>query len=338
MSAQPHEPIAALLRELVPAIAHRCALYVGGARLAEIGAELSDSAEHLVHELRFPSGEDGELVLWSRTPLPPLAHSWARSVAAHAASLRAAVRARASDTERDRAFAMVGHELRSPLQTLVMGMDLVLMRLRATADETPRDWLLHRLEQLERTVDGLAALADRLLEASRPRAKHHAARPARNAIVDAGSVLDEVVTSVAEDAVWAACEIVVHKSGELTGRWERVQLERVLANLITNARKYGGGRPITIEVSGEPTGVIIRVRDEGLGIPARDLPHIFERFYRGENGGRASGLGVGLWIVEGLVHQLGGTIACESQVGAGTTFTVRLPRTGDELTSSPEPG
>jgi signal transduction histidine kinase len=107
------------------------------------------------------------------------------------------------------------------------------------------------------------------------------------------------------------------------------RFSHVLQNLITNAIKYtpGGG---WVEVSTQllPTEIHIQVRDTGLGIPASDLPYLFEKFYRVQNDEhqKRTGSGLGLAIVKGIVEQHGGRVWAESKSGAGSTFTVSLPR------------
>jgi signal transduction histidine kinase len=113
----------------------------------------------------------------------------------------------------------------------------------------------------------------------------------------------------------------------------------VLLNLLTNAVKYspdGGDVVVTVrqehvgtgDMAGDLAGetAMLAVQDGGIGIPATDLPHIFERFYRASNvGGRSRGTGLGLSAVQQIVEQHGGTITAESEPGVGTTITVRLP-------------
>jgi signal transduction histidine kinase len=105
----------------------------------------------------------------------------------------------------------------------------------------------------------------------------------------------------------------------------------MLLNLLDNAIKYspGGGEVLlTVEAQAGPTGrwAVLTVRDQGIGIPAADLPRLFERFHRAENVvGRIGGTGIGLALVRQTVESHGGTIAVESQESVGTTFTVHLP-------------
>ena len=112
---------------------------------------------------------------------------------------------------------------------------------------------------------------------------------------------------------------------------DETRAHRVLANLLTNAIKYspdGGPVRVTIKESDGPDGkaAVLVVRDEGLGIPQDDLPHVFDRFHRGANVvGRFAGIGIGLASARELVELYGGTISVESEEGTGSTLVVRLP-------------
>jgi signal transduction histidine kinase len=111
-------------------------------------------------------------------------------------------------------------------------------------------------------------------------------------------------------------------------RHDPQRLGQVLINLIGNALKFtprGGSVVVTLAAQGK--GARIQVADTGVGIDASELPHIFERFYRGSrvNEARGSGSGLGLAIVRSIVDMHGGRVMVESQVGSGSTFTVTLP-------------
>jgi signal transduction histidine kinase len=115
---------------------------------------------------------------------------------------------------------------------------------------------------------------------------------------------------------------------KLVGIWDPLRLERVLGNLLGNAVKYSpAGGDVHVEiVRDEPGWAIVTVRDGGIGIPAADLPHVFERYHRAANViGRFPGEGIGLPGAKQVVDQHGGTILITSTEGHGATFTVRLP-------------
>jgi PAS domain S-box-containing protein len=121
------------------------------------------------------------------------------------------------------------------------------------------------------------------------------------------------------------------------GEWDATRLERVITNLLSNAVKYSPeGGDITVAVSVERStrqSVVIAVHDRGIGIPASDLPHIFQRFYRASNvRGRFAGTGIGLAGARRIVEAHGGELSLESVEGSGTSVTIRLPL--DETSST----
>jgi signal transduction histidine kinase len=128
--------------------------------------------------------------------------------------------------------------------------------------------------------------------------------------------------------------------GPLLGRWDRVRLEQVVANLVSNAIRYGGAGPVEVTLRAGPGEVTLAVRDHGRGIAAEDRARIFDRYERGRNAQGAGGLGLGLYVVRRIVEAHGGRIAVESQPGDGATFTVTLPRDeqDDASLTGPAPG
>ena len=121
----------------------------------------------------------------------------------------------------------------------------------------------------------------------------------------------------------------------VVGSWDGARLERAVQNLISNAIKFSpdGGEVtvgLTRDVTPDGDVAVLTVRDQGLGIPADDLPHLFTRFYRAGNVvGKVAGTGLGLASVRQVVEGHGGSIAVESTLGAGSTFTLHLPLEGE---------
>jgi signal transduction histidine kinase len=110
---------------------------------------------------------------------------------------------------------------------------------------------------------------------------------------------------------------------------DRGRLFQVLANLLDNALKYtatGGRVRLSVEPDGRGAGTMVSVADDGVGIAEKDLPHIFERYYRGDENRSGPGAGLGLPLVQGVVEAHGGKVTVESELGKGSTFRVFLPR------------
>ena len=117
---------------------------------------------------------------------------------------------------------------------------------------------------------------------------------------------------------------------QLVGEWDFERLERAVSGLLTNALRYSPrGGDIVLTIAHEPDDAggraIMRVIDQGIGVSADELPHMFDLFFRGKNAEHIPGSGVGLADIHGIVTAHGGTVAVESVEGAGSTFTVTLP-------------
>ena len=111
-----------------------------------------------------------------------------------------------------------------------------------------------------------------------------------------------------------------------TGRWDRIRIEQVIANLLVNAAKFGEGKPISLEVSAQGDHARLRVVDRGIGIPEEHQSRVFDRFERAVPAHHFGGLGLGLYVVRQIAEAHGGRVQVESTPGSGATFTVDLPR------------
>jgi excisionase family DNA binding protein len=229
---------------------------------------------------------------------------------------------------RDEFLGAVAHDLRSPLTTM-QGMAQLLGRQaqRANVPELPR--LVAGLETIQRSARKMTAMVQDLLDLSQLEAGREL-ELARSMVdlvaLTQGAVHDaEQTTSRHAFTVYLPDHLVA-------GEWDGLRLERVLANLLSNAVKYSpDGGTITVrvdeETAAEGTWAVVTVADEGIGIAAEELPHIFERFYRAPSvTGRVLGTGLGLAGARRIVEEHGGTVEVESIVGDGSRFTVRLPR------------
>ena len=140
-------------------------------------------------------------------------------------------------------------------------------------------------------------------------------------------VVREVIARIEGDMRYAGYEprIELHAAGPIIGYWDQGRLDEVVMNLLANAIKFGGGKPVTVGLEAMGNVVRLRVSDQGIGISPDRLPYIFERFERAVSSRHYGGLGLGLYIVRELVEALGGTVRAESQPGHGSTFAVELP-------------
>ncbi|HEV2861451.1 MAG TPA: HAMP domain-containing sensor histidine kinase [Pyrinomonadaceae bacterium] len=243
--------------------------------------------------------------------------------------------AESANAVKDEFLAAVSHELRTPLTT-IKTLTRVLLR-KNPSEEERREYLEDIASECERQID----LVHNLLDLSRVTAGGVEMNAGR---VEVGEVLRDCVKIERTSAAERNQKLVVEPiPGLPPASADRSALRRALCAVVENAIKYTpvGGR-ITLRARPERGGgrVAIEVEDTGQGIGEEDLPHIFERFYRGRaravDGGEAAGeeevpgIGLGLHLARVLVEGMGGSIEASSHVGRGSTFTLRLPVWRDE--------
>ena len=221
---------------------------------------------------------------------------------------------------RDDFLSIASHELKTPITTLQLQIQSLLRR----ADSGSVDGLSTRLAAAERQVERLTALINDLLDISRITGGRLDLNLEE---VDLSSVVREVVARFEEPLTKAGCRLTVSGLDAQRGTWDRLRLDQIVTNLLSNAMKYGTGQPIEITVTGTPDAVRLEVRDHGIGIEPEHQSRIFDRFERAVSGRHYGGLGLGLWIVRQIVDALGGSIRVRSAAGEGSTFLVELPRT-----------
>lgn len=227
---------------------------------------------------------------------------------------------------RDEVIATLGHELRNPLSPVYLHLGHLIATLEESGAPPDRDWLLGKLEAMRTRFDNFLATLDRLLEASRP----GGALSLELEPFDLGQVVHEVCAGMRNQLEAARSELVISVSGPVAGMWDRLRIQQIVWNLLSNAVRYGAGAPIHVRVASDADRASLVVKDHGIGISDEDQARIFDPYERGTAGKTsAGGFGLGLWIVRRLTDAMGGTIAVESRPGEGATFTVTLPAAGD---------
>ncbi|HYV48016.1 MAG TPA: PAS domain S-box protein [Myxococcaceae bacterium] len=215
--------------------------------------------------------------------------------------------------------AILGHDLRNPLNAIMTSMDLLLRR---TSEEPLRKPLQRALGSGKR----MATMIDQLLDLTRAR---EGGLPLERQPLELKALADEVRVEIESARPGRAVE--VRAEGDLRGRWDRARLSQALSNLVGNAVQHGQeGAPVTVALDGtNELAVRVEIHNRGA-IPPDLLPHLFEPFrgleLKRERGG---GLGLGLYITEQVVRAHRGDISVTSSEAAGTRFTLSLPRGGD---------
>jgi signal transduction histidine kinase len=233
--------------------------------------------------------------------------AWAQSFNEMAAALEAKIEALSAAQARERRFtADVAHELRTPLTALVGEASLLEEHLDRMPAESRRP-----AELLIADVGRLRRLVEDLMEISRFDAGAEAVQAEE---VD----VHALVAAVLRGRGWDGRVRVVGDG--LALRSDPRRLERIVANLVDNALEHGGSE-VTVAIEDGR----VEVADDGPGIPAEHLPHVFDRFYKADASRSGSGTGLGLAIARENARLLGGDVEVESEPGGGSRFTLRLP-------------
>jgi signal transduction histidine kinase len=225
---------------------------------------------------------------------------------------------------RDDVLATVSHDLKTPL-TAVRGTSELLARRVSRQPSAPEtDRVLEGLARIQSAATRMERMMNELLDAARLQTGEPLVleREAVDLVQVLGEALAEHQATTDQHRLRLETDLE-----QVIGEWDGPRLRRVVDNLLNNAIKYSpGGGEIVVRLRADQEWAVLQVSDHGLGIPAEDLPHIFERFRRARNAAEVVGTGLGLSGARQLVEQHGGTLEVDSQEGAGSTFTVRLPR------------
>jgi signal transduction histidine kinase len=249
----------------------------------------------------------------------------ARAVTDATRELRAANRALATsnlelletDRLRETLVTNVTHDLRTPLTAIKGAAENLLDGIAGPLGADQCEYV----EIVRDHATRLTATVNDLLHAARIEAGKVSLTPEP---IDVAAVVEDVRRGLEALARERGIRVDV-RAREAVVPADREKLRRAVENLVSNAIKFtGDGGHVVIEVESTPDAVEVAVRDSGHGIPADELPRLFERFYRGS--ARQPGTGLGLSIARNLVRLHGGEITVSSEVGRGSEFRVRLPR------------
>lgn len=228
-------------------------------------------------------------------------------------------------TLKSRVVSTISHEFRTPLTTILSSSEL-LEKYRHKLTEEKQ---LNHLHKIQAAVQRLTEMLNDVLTLENTEAEKLAFNPAPvNLVRFCRELVDRLQLSLSQKS------LIFNHKGEGTETWlDEILLRHILSNLLSNAIKYSpNGSAIVLNVVCQESEVNLEVIDRGIGISLEDRKRLFESFYRGNNVGNIPGMGLGLAIVKQCVDLHGGQIGVVSEVGIGTTFTVKLPsRFGSHL-------
>lgn len=225
---------------------------------------------------------------------------------------------------RDEFLAVAAHELRTPLTSLFLHVQL--MERALAAGEFDVSSTLRGIRSADTQARRLAHLVDRLLDVTRLASNRMTMHFDEFDLVQATR---GVIASMADELRRARCAIEITAPAPVIGCWDRVRIEQVLTDLLSNAMKFGEGRPIEVRVEGTDSAARVSIRDHGIGISSEDQVRIFGRFERAVSVRHFGGLGLGLYISAQILRAHGGTLRVESKPEQGALFVADLPRTAE---------
>lgn len=229
---------------------------------------------------------------------------------------------------REEFLSMASHELRNPVNALQLQLVALQRALEENDQPVSPEWARDRIEQAVTAVRRMGRLVETLLDVSRITAGRLDLEPEE---MDFGQAVHLVVDRFKGQLKERQ---ITMRVASLIGSWDRLRLEQVVTNLVSNAIKYGDGLPIEVSLEGDDTTACLSVTDHGIGIEPDNQKRLFERFERAVSRRNYGGFGLGLWITQQIVDAMGGQIAVESRPGEGSTFRVTLPRRVIEMTEA----
>jgi PAS domain S-box-containing protein len=225
---------------------------------------------------------------------------------------------------REEFLSIASHELRTPLTPLKMQAQALARIVTEREPQRPvkSDELRMLVDGVCRQVGKLLKVSEDLLNVARIAAGELTMRPRT---CDLAAIVREVAERCREDSEKARCALHVHADRPVIGEWDPEQIERVVINLLSNAMKFGAGKPVEISVTSRDGAARLLVKDGGIGIAEEDQGRLFKRFERVAPLMHFGGLGLGLYITREIVKAHGGTIQVQSALGQGACFAVTLP-------------
>jgi PAS domain S-box-containing protein len=231
--------------------------------------------------------------------------------------LKKAVRAR------DEFLSIASHELKTPLTSLQMQAQLRKRKiLKGDIEAFTPEKLIKLFDSDKYHIERLTRLIDDMLDVTRISSSRLAVRPEA---VDLKTVLTSAIEKLVPQYSVAGSQVVTPQLDSCPGSFDPFRMEQVFVNLLTNALRYGEGKPVEVSLERQDQKARVKIKDQGIGVASQDQERIFQQFERATETGAGSGLGLGLYISKQIIASHRGTIRVESDLGKGATFVVELP-------------
>ena len=222
---------------------------------------------------------------------------------------------------RDDFIAIAAHELRNPMMPIQGFAELALASARAAGGACPAR-VTSLLERMQFAISEFIRRATSLLDVNRIEADNLQLSPSAT---DLSALVISVAGRYEFNAACGNAPLRLEIANGIRGEWDRLAVEQVIENLLSNALKFGMGKSVTVRLRSDGESARIEVQDLGIGMPPDQQARIFGRFEQVVTQHRGSGFGIGLWVAARLVDAMSGRLTVASRPDEGSTFTVMLP-------------
>jgi signal transduction histidine kinase len=224
---------------------------------------------------------------------------------------------------RDEFLAIASHELKTPITSLRLQAQLLERTLEKKGPDEDYQKQVSRFASMSlRQLERLNRLVEDMLGMTRMMSQRLTIQRSE---MDLQSSVKQVLDRFSEQIRQSGSQVTLSAGEGVSGCWDRGRIEQVIENILSNALKYGAGKPVEIEICRKGHVARLVIRDHGIGVAREDQQRIFSRFERAVSFVNISGLGLGLYIVSQIVQAHGGTVVVESEYGRGSAFIVDIP-------------
>lgn len=226
--------------------------------------------------------------------------------------------------ERDKFLSIISHELKTPLTIMLLKIHSMKENMKnVSLAHFSIQKLMKVLENSEKQIKWLTVMINDLLDVSLITTGRMNLELEN---IDLVKLTKQVKQSFSELVKVGKYKIEIHADHTVVGKWDKSRIEQAITNLVSNAIKYGEGKPISIAISKSGNKGKFTIKDQGIGILKQEQKIIFDLFKRASGAGKYNkGLGVGLFITAQIINMHGGKIRVSSAPAHGTTFTIELP-------------